>query len=101
MGHSESRALGASAVESCHKGAYAGAVDIAEICEVENDLFFAGCQHAFDLLPKRIALFAQNDASFDIQHIYIVRTSVRHSYRQVDASFGNCLRLFRTSVGPV
>src|ERR1700690_3063978 len=87
VGELQSGALRAGAVEGGHQGAEAGAVDVADLREVEHDFLFAGCEKALHLFAERVAFFAQHNASFDLQHGYAINFPIRHSQCHVRASW--------------
>jgi hypothetical protein len=74
-------------VECGHQSAEAGAVNITDLRQIQHDLFLAGGEQALHLFTKRIALFAQHDAPFDLQHRHAIHFVINHSQCHVRASW--------------
>src|SRR5271156_6947203 len=58
VGQLQRGALRASAVKRGHERTETGAVNVANVREVQHDLFLPRSQQAFHFLAKRVALFA-------------------------------------------
>src|SRR5579863_2090275 len=79
-------ALLARAVERSHQSAEPRAVNVADVRKIQHDLLLPGREQRFHFLAKGIALFAQHDAPFDLEHGHAIHVTIRHSQCHVHPS---------------
>ena len=82
----QSGALRPRAMKRRHQRAQPGAVDIADIRQIQHDLLLARRQQAFHSLAERVAFLAEHEAPFEIDYAHAIHFPLGHSQCHVRAS---------------